>query len=276
MNDQVLPDAGETVPAGQPAPAAAPVAGATPDRLDRLENAMAELAATVRDAAAAVKGIPGPAPAPVEPVEKFLERFSADPQGTLNQVADARVAQAVAGQVTPAMRTMLEATSRQLLAAHRADIDIRFGAGTYDELFKPQLEQDMTQLLTAAPGAAANSETVEALVNRLYGTHFAALREREKAMETARSRGVSHLVPGGGVPRVRTLTGDELPDDVEQHLRNWEKHTGEMIDRKHFSKLYYSGEESGPGKHRTNVAQYLQAIGADADTKKTYLGERQA
>lgn len=281
MNDPILGEQegqqGSTTVQPQPGAgaAAAPAPGVQPDRLDRLERAMGELADTVRQAAVMVTS--GPAQPPVaESADSFMQRFSSDPQGTLRQLTEAGVAQAVGAQVAPAMRTVLEATNRQLLASHRADVDLRFGAGTWDELFKPQLERDIGQLIQVNPGAAANPETVEALVNRMYGTHFAALRERERAVETARSRGVSHLVPGGGVPRLRQLTGDELPEDVEQHLRTWERETGEVVDRKHFSKLYYSGDSVGDGHHRTTMAQYLQAIGADADTKRTYLGERQA
>lgn len=277
MNDPLFSDAEASqqgVPAqGQPGQQGQPAE----DRFERLERAMGQLAETVRLAAQQVSSVPA---APVaqretESPDAFMQRFSTDPQGTLREITQAGVAEAVGSQVTPAMRTVLEATTRQLVAAHRADIDLKFGAGTYDELFKPQIERDIAQLIQVNPGAAANPETVEALVNRLYGTHFGVLRERERAVETARSRGVSHLVPGGGVPRLRALTGDELPDDVEQHLRTWERETGEVVDRKHFAKLYYTGDSLGDGRHRTGLAQYLQAIGADADTKRTYLGERQ-
>ncbi|MCI0658663.1 MAG: hypothetical protein L0170_16545 [Acidobacteria bacterium] len=288
MNDPILPDEGASSGTGtnvQPGAQPQPGEGGTPaapaeDRFARLEKSQSELAEAVRQATQAVQRMLVPqAAVPEEPVDKFLERLATDPRGTIREVARGEFQQGVTGEVGPTMRTMLEATNRQLMATHRTEVDLKFGAGTFDELFRPQLEKDVTQLLAVNPAAAANPETVQALVDRLYGgSNFAVLRERERAMEAARSRGVTPnvLVPSGGVPRLRQLTGDELPDDVEQHLRNWERQTGEAIDRKQYAKLYYSGTDSGPGRHRTTVAEYLQAIGADADTKRLYLGEKTA
>lgn len=274
MEDQILD--GET----PEAPAAPPAPDPIDLRFSNLERSMADLTSVVKEAAQAVRGMPAVAAAPVnESPEQFLERMAADPAGTIRQVAQQQYQAESQRSVEPTMRTMLEAASRQLLSTHRTEIDNRFGSGTYDEVFKPQLEKDVLQLLQVNPAAAANPETVQALVDRLYGgANFATLRERERAMETARSRGVApgQVVPTGGVPRLRQFTGDELPPDVEQFLRDVEKSTGEKINRKDYAKLFHTGTESGPGRHRTSVADYLQAIGADADTKRIYLGEKQA
>lgn len=286
MNDPILEEgaqAGEAAQPGsttvQPGEGAAPVgAPAPPDRMDRLERSMAELTNAVNDAARQLSIRPSAPAAPAEGPDKFLERLSADPQGVIREVARGEYQQGAEATVNPAMRTMLEATSRQLMSTHRTEVDLKFGAGTFDELFKPQLDKDIGQLLNVNPAAAANPETFQALVDRLYGgANFGQLRERERAMEAARSRGVpvNQLVPGGGVPRLRQVTGDELPADVEQFLRDVEKATGESVSRKEYAKLYFSGSDSGPGRHRTTVADYLQAIGADADTKRIYLGEKQ-
>lgn len=285
MNDPILegeaqPQAANTnVSADGAAAEAAPVKAEIPAWGTELQQSMRELTEVVRSAAQAVSRMPAPAPAPEEPTDKFLERLASDPKGVIREVARGELA--VGGEATaaPAMRTMFEAASKQLLATHRAEIDTRFGGGTYDELFKPQLEKDLAQLLANNPQVAAQPDTVQMLVDRLYGgANFAALRERERNMETARQRGIvpGSVVPGGGVPRLRQFTGDELPDDVEVFIRNVERSTGEKVDRKAYAKLYYTGQESGPGRHRTNLADYLQATGADADTKRKYLGDKQA
>lgn len=279
MNDPVLPEAGaegaNTVVPAEGATAAPPA----PDRFDRLERSMNELRDVVSAAAQAVSRMPAPQALPDEPPERFLERMAADPRGVIQEVARQQYSQTAQTDIGAPVRTMMEAAARQLISTHRSEIDSRFGNGTFDEVFRPQLEKDVNQLLSVNPQAAANPETVQALVDRLYGgANFTTLRERERAMETARSRGVlpGQVVPGGGVPRLRTFTGDELPDDVEQFCRDVERSTGETVDRKAFAKLYHTGRESGPGRHRTTVADYLQAIGADADTKQRYLGEKQS
>jgi hypothetical protein len=204
VNDPVLTD-----PPGEDAPPATPPTAE--QRMESLEAAMgriataqAELTRVVGQAAQQLTAPPQvqqalAAPQPEESVEKFLERLATDPRGAIAEVVNRQVGQAVNAQVQPTQRTMVEAVSKQLVQGHKAEIDLRFGLGTWDELFKPQLEKDMQQLMASNPGAAADPATVEILVNRLYGgENFALLREKERTVETARSRGVSHMVPGGG------------------------------------------------------------------------------
>jgi hypothetical protein len=194
----------------------------------------------------------------------------------IQRVARETFQRAADENLNPAVLQVLDTASRQLVDGHRFTVDQKFGIGTFDELFKPQIEKDMLQLRSANPRATADPATVEALVNRLYGgDNFEKLEERRRNLETAHARGLTHLIPAGGIPRLRAPLADELPTDVEQFLRDVERSTGELIDRKQYAKLYYSGHESGPGRHRTSVLDYLKAVGASPDTIKMYGGERQ-
>lgn len=277
MNDPILGDegtplGGTTVPAeeqGQP-----PKADPSEARFERLERAMAELGNVVKSAAERVTNIPAPA-APQASPDAFLEEMSKDPQGVIGRVAREQAQALAEQQFNPTVMQMLETASQQLVAGQRQTVDYEFGLGTYDELFKEKVEGDLAKLRVVNPRAAADPATVEMLVQRHYGgANFDALMAKRKTLETARERGVSHLIPTGGVPRLRAVTGDEIPADVEQFLRDVEKATGEVVDRKRYAKVYYTGTESGPGRHRTNVVEWLKAVGADADTLKMYGGEK--
>jgi hypothetical protein len=111
-------------------------------------------------------------------------------------------------------------------------------------------------------------------VSRLYGgDNFDKLADKRRAMETAVARGMAHhMIPGGGIPRLRAPNTDDVPNDVEQFNREVERATGQPVDRKTFNKLYYTGVESGPGRHRTNVVEYLRTIGANPDKLKMHGG----
>ena len=213
----------------------------------------------------------------VPTADDFLNEFSTDPQGTVRKLARAEFAQSAGEHLTPAVMQVLDTANRQLLQGHEARVDMEFGEGTWAEVFKPQIEKDINQLRLANPKAIADPATLGALVDRLYGgENFPVLLERRKALETTmKQRGLSHFLPSGGVPRMRVGNPqEEVPDDVETFLREVERSTGESIDRKQYAKLYHTGTESGPGRHRTTILEYLKAVGADPDTRKMYGGER--
>jgi hypothetical protein len=154
-------------------------------------------------------------------------------------------------------------------------VDSEFGTGAWNEIFKPQLDKDMAQLRQVNPSSLADPATVKALVDRQFGgQNFEKLVARRGQLEDGRMRGATNLVPSGGYPRLRSEAQNEVPGDVEGFLRDVEKATGENIDRKHYAKLYHTGRESGPGRHRTSLLDYLRATGADPDTLKHYGGER--
>lgn len=271
MNDPILPD---PMPAAPPEPPPPPPIG--PDRMDRLEAAMGELTNTVRDAA--IRLTQAPAAPPPQSTADFLDRLATDPQGVIEQVAAEQFRKSANETLNPAVLQVLETSSQQQLSGHRSRIDDEFGEGTFDEVFRPQLDKDLGQLRLANPRAMADPGTLEALVNRLYGgDNFPVLLERRKGLEaSARARGQSHLLPRGGIPRLRAgqNPNEEVPPDVETFLREVERSTGEQIDRKHYAKVYHTGVETGPGRHRTTVVDYLKAVGADPDTLKMYGGER--
>jgi hypothetical protein len=280
MDDQILPaDQQETPPAQPPEPAtevAEQQAPPEPDRMDRLESAMSELTETVRLAAQQVAG--QRQAAPPQSQEDFLNELAADPQGVISRVARQTFHESADETLNPAVMQVLDTGSKQLMAAHEARVDAEFGVGTFNEVFRPQLEKDVSQLRQANPRAMADPATMEALVNRLYGgDNFGMLLERRKAAEKEGRLGVgNHLMPSGGVPRLRGggNAGDEIPADVETFIREVERSTGEQVDRKEYAKLYHTGVETGPGRHRTTVVDYLKAVGAEPDTLKMYGGER--
>jgi len=266
MDDPIL--------SNEPAPAAAQAPPQADNRMDRLESAMAQLTDTVRDAASALRSSP-PQQGPQQTPDEFMNDLAANPQGTIERVAT-RAAQAMAAQqLNPAVLQVLDTANAQLMNGHRQKVDSELGDGTFDEIFKPQLDKDIAQLRQINPKAVADPATLEALVNRLYGgDNFPVLMDRRRTLEkTAQVRGLSHLLPSGGVPRLRVGNPlEEIPPDAETFLRDVEKSTGENVDRKHFAKLYHTGVDSGPGRHRTSLIDYLKATGADADKLKSYGG----
>lgn len=266
MDDPILPS--------EPAAPVAPVAPVGSEQMDRLEAVMQQLTATMADAATRMAA---PPPMAQMPAEDFLNEMAANPQGVIQREARLAFQQAANEGLNPAVLQVLETGSQQLMAMREAEIDARFGEGTFAEVYRPQLEKDMAQLRQVNPKATADPLTVTALVDRVSGANVEALMERRRNLEgTARNRGLSHTLPSGGIPRLRASRdlSQEIPDDVEVFLQDVEKATGEQVDRKGFTKLYHTGVESGPGRHRTSVLDYLKARGADAATLKAYGGDR--
>ena len=254
-----------------PAPAV-PSPPQAEDRMSRLESSMAELTATVRDAAAALRATPA-APQAQQSADDFLTDLAANPHGVITNVASQAAAAVMARELNPAVLQVLENGNDQLMRSHEERIDSEFGEGTFKEIFKPQLDNDMRQLKSVNPRAIADPQTVNALVNRLYGgDNFHMLSERRTALEkTAQVRGLSHLLPRGGVPRLRVGNpNEELGPDHELFLREADKATGENTDRKAFAKLLHTGRETGPGRHRTDLSDYLAVTGATKETKEKY------
>lgn len=275
MNDPILP------PEPQ-APAASESPGV--DRMDRLEATMAqiaraqsELSQTVADAAQRLS-LPQAPVAPKQTNEEFLSELSADPRGIITRVAS-EAAQAVANQqLTPALVRTLDLAATQLLSEQAQKVDAEIGAGTFDEFFRPQIEKDVAELRKTNPEALANRSVMEALVNRLYGgDNFPVLSQRRRQYEQlAQSRGLSHLVPQGGSPRLRSISGEpELNPEAELFLREVDKATGETTDRKQFAKTMATGHESGPGRHRTNIADWAKAAELTPEQRKMYGIDKQ-
>jgi hypothetical protein len=181
-------------------------------------------------------------------------------------------------QLTPALVRTLDLAATQLVSEQAARVDAEIGAGTFDELFRPQVEKDLAELRRTNPEALANRQVVEALVNRLYGgDNFPVLSQRRRQLEQlAQSRGLSHLVPQGGSPRLRSLSGEpELTPEAELFLREVDKATGEHTDRKAFAKQMATGHESGPGRHRTSIADWAKAAALTEEQRKMYGIDKQ-
>ena len=276
MNDQILSDP----PQIQQPPAPDPVAeasrvsqeNAATYRMDRLENAMAELTNVVRDVG---QKLVMPQAPPPKDASEFLNDLASDPQGVIRREVAAQAGQMISQQMNPTMLQVLDTQKDYLLRHHQQTIDQRFGEGTFEEIYKPTLSSELSQLRSVNPHAMASPEVMDALVNKIGGQKYDDLRQREAAVEKyARQRGLSHLLPGGGIPRLRGGGADpEVPEDVEQFLRGVEKQTGETIDRKRYAKNYHSGREVGPGRHRTDLIEWLKTNGADAETLKNHGGE---
>ena len=278
MDDPIFDSPTET-----PAPAAPPPPppAAEPDpRIERLENMVGSLVGKLDELARTPAPVAEAPPPPPKPTNDQLTDLAANPRDYIAQIARETATQHTNETLAPLVMQTLTNASQSLLNNHSTQVDAQFGAGTWDEMFRPQLEQDLARLKQANPQAMADSGTVEALVNRLYGGgNFNKLMERRgahaaeltKQEEAGIAKIVSHL-PQGGVPRLRsTKEGTELPEDVEQFLKTVDAKTGSTTDRKSYGKLYEAGTESGRG-HRTDVLEYLKAVGASPDTVKSYGG----
>lgn len=270
MNDPILPPDEPVAPPQPPAPVQ------DQQRMDRLEMAMQELTRTVADAAQRLS-VPAPA-APQQSNDEFLNELASDPRGLITRVASQAAQQVASQQLTPALVRTLDLAATQLVAEQALKVDQDCGAGTFDELFRPQVEKDLAELRKTNPEALANRSVVEALVNRLYGgENFPVLsQKRMKLEQLAQSRGLSHLVPQGGSPRLRSISGEpEISPEHELFLREVEKSTGEVTDRKEFARLLQTGHESGPGRHRTSIADYAKAVKLTDEQRKMYGIEKQ-
>jgi hypothetical protein len=252
--------------------------------MDRLEQTMAqiarsqqELSQTVADAAQRLTAPQAPS-APQQTNDEFLSELATDPRGLITRVAS-QAAQAVASQqLTPALVRTLDLAASQLISEQAQKVDAEVGAGTFDEFFRPQVEKDLAELRKTNPEALANRQVMEALVNRLYGgENFPVLSQRRRQLEQlAQQRGLSHLVPQGGAPRLRSLSGEpELNPEAELFLREVDKATGESTDRKAFAKTMATGHESGPGRHRTSIADWGKAADLTPDQRKMYGIDKQ-
>jgi hypothetical protein len=273
MEDNILPNPPPEAPA-QPAPAQQPTQ--TDLRFDRLEQAMGQLAGVVQDAANRLTQAPQQATPQTN--DEFLNELAQNPQAVIQRVAADTFRRTAQETLNPAVLKVLDTSRNQLMERERERVDGDFGEGAFDEIFRPQLNKDLDELRQHKPDAIADPATVRALVDRLYGgDNFPVLLERRANLEkNARMSGRSHLLPSGGVPRLRGSPNpqEEIPPDAEQFLREVERNTGEAIDRKQYARLYHTGVETGPGRHRTTIVDYLKATGADPDKLKMYGGER--
>jgi len=233
---------------------------------------MMNLAATVESAATRLTAAPQGRPPQTN--EDFLNEMAGDPQGVIQRVAADTFRKAAQETLNPAVMRVLDTASQQILATEQMRVDTEFGPGTFDEVFRPHIDLELAQLKGINPQAVADPGTVRALVDRRFGgENFDKLANRRMGYQRAMERG-AYGFPGGGVPRLRgaRIGEDELPPDVEQFLRDTDKVTGEETDRKRFGKLFNTGRDVGPGRHRTTVLEYAKAIGADADTIKSLGG----
>lgn len=222
---------------------------------------------------------PAPPPPKVDPNDR-LNELAADPDQFVKTLTREQVEQYVTDNVNPAVMSSLEAANQIIIAQRAAQDDAKFGPGTFQELFREQLDKDMAQLRQANPRALADPAVINNLVDRLYGPNFTKLQERlqetQKTMAQQREEGIREIVshiPSGGIPRLRAPSGDdpgELPDDVKSFINDVDSKTGGRTDQKTFTKLYHSGVESGPGRHRTSIQDYLDATAADPEVKKQY------
>lgn len=279
MNDDIFD--GTNAPAATPPAAPPPTpASAPPDdgRVERLEATVNKLVGTLTDLANQPAPVPAAPPAPRPSPGDLLSELASDPEKVVSRIAQETADRVVNQNLAPVVMQTLDVAAQQLLNGHANQVDAQFGAGTWDEMFRPQLEQDLARLKGVNPRALADPGTVEALVNRLYGgANFTKLIDRRDAHKTALSETekagiqkiISHL-PQGGVPRLRGAGGnDEIPADVEQFIRETDAATGTTTDRKAFARLYNTGSDTGRG-HRTDVLQYLEAVGASPDTLKAH------
>lgn len=267
MNDPILSPDPEVVQPPSP-----PVPVQDLQRMDRLEQAMAELTNVVREVGTKLPLAQGPV-VPQQTNDEFLNELAQDPRGLITRVASAAAQQVASQQLTPALVRTLDLAATQLVSEQAAKVDAEIGAGTFDELFRPQIEKDLSELRKTNPEALANRSVVEALVNRLYGgENFPVLSQRRRQLEQlAQQRGLSHLVPQGGAPRLRSLSGEpELHPEAELFLREVDRSTGESTDRKAFAKQMQTGQESGPGRHRTSIADWGKAANLSEEQRKMY------
>ncbi len=243
-------------------------------RLDALQSQMSEMARSVQSltsSLAAAMEAPDPtpqpsakpAPASKSEVDAFLDRLASQPRETIAEQAKEVAASVVREAMGPTLSRIFDFGGSLVLEQESSRVDGEFGAGTFQEIYAPQIQKDLANLRKVNPEAMANRETVRALVDRVTGQQFTALADRKgthvKKQADRRAQEldeiVSHIPQGGkGGLRLRGRgpAGTDLPDDFDSFAREISAQTGEPMDRDTFAKLYAAGN---------TIDDYLKAVG---------------
>ncbi len=192
---------------------------------------------------------PDPTPVPVAPAaptpqEQTTDDFLNDLTARGAAVVDERINEGIRkvsdAQFAPVMATMIETAHDGLIASKQNDVDSIWGPGTWNDVIKPELDKELTQLRTLNFQALADKNAIKALVDRHIGINYAALKERdstyteEQAAVAKKSRDdlISSL-PTGGAPRISLREG-EVDGDTQTFFKELFEATGNKIDVKKF------------------------------------------
>lgn len=293
MNDPLFEDTGDihdttsAQPNGDATPTPPPAPPAENPEVVALRSQVSSLGQQVSQLVGGLQQLLNtPAPEPPRPPKAApapsdaLNELAADPYKFVKTATQEEIESALSSRVNPAIMQSFETTSQILVANRAAQIDSEFGPGAYDEGFKAGMDSDLAQLRQSNPRAMADPQVINALIDRQFARNFARLSERKAelvntraAEEKAGLEKIVSMIPGGGVPRLRQGAADDpesLPEGVKQDIAEMERSSGRTVDRKLFTKLFHAGKDSGPGRHATSLNDYLNAVGADAKTKKSY------
>jgi hypothetical protein len=161
-----------------------------------------------------------PAPRAPEDDGDFFSRFTTDPEAALRSVV-----QDEQKQLAPLLATMLDTQHQNLVTNHRLNLDARYGEGTWEEVFRPVLDEVFTNARKQNPTLLASPDFVEGEVLKLRGFHEEALIERRQkaieAQENTRRTGMDEI--SKHVLNATNLTGGIRPAKSGRELTQEEK-----------------------------------------------------
>lgn len=181
-------------PAGDPPPATPPpAAGVTPEQLAEalkpIVDQQAQLAKVTQDLAQKAT----PPPAPPEPATPWLDKFAADPEGSVKEL----IASEVSG-LGPVLSTLNTSGHKALLGVEAAAVEERFGPGSWAKYFDKQLEPIWDAYRKQNPTALSDQSILHREVTGLVGESMDALIEHRdahrKAQEESALKDVGTLI----------------------------------------------------------------------------------
>lgn len=276
------PSTGQPAGNGHDTEAEAEAAARADDPRDKeiaeLRGQLKESIEAQRELTETLRGLATQRPAPPEEPEPRndddpITAFTRDPNSFIDQRAERaaqRAAQAGAANDLASLNTLHEL----LVDAERAKFDTEFGEGAFDELVKPDLTKNFTELRNAAesqgqlPTGLSSRPTIQALIDRIKGNKFSSLTTRAaeaaKAREEAQVKQRDDLI--AGLPRpglTRTPGARQTPsEEAKAFAAEIRNATGEDIDVQEIEALRGTGGTLSDFLKATKAAEKSQPRGA--------------
>jgi hypothetical protein len=147
-----------------------------------------------------------------------------DPGSVIDQRVDGRIRE----RLGPYLQTQIGDKLEDLLIRHRVSVDERYGDGTFEKIYRPELDR---QLDTLPPETKSSAAHIQSLIEGITGRKTEELRPLANELEKKRAEALDPppMLPGG-LP-IRTQLGHV--DQADRAFGEvYEKATGRTLDLK--------------------------------------------
>lgn len=179
-------------------------------------------------------GLQDPPQGPAEPDdEEFASEFYQKPGAAVDQ----RIRQRFASEAQPILSAQADFAAESLVREQRAEIDQKFGPGTWDDLFEKELRPVINEVKRTNPVALLNPTALRNAVNTVVGKNWDTLAEKrtsyqhnteqEEQQKLMKLREELARTPGfSGGFRTGSDGKPKLSDEQLGMLDEWKKHDG--------------------------------------------------